>query len=181
MRIYLKEYRAVLGIVRDAIRDRYGCDKADEFFADHCSTLEHLSVVNHFTRKVDMLTPDEIGQLEIACAGFATAFRLIDQKRVYTPTSTHDIGTLTVKGHAVECHVVDWARRFGTCGALGEDGMEALHPLDTAARWSHMYMAASSKRIAGWLQPCMHDSYAAARASSAWLMAALAAHVVSYM
>ena len=35
---------------------------------------------------------------------------------------------MAVKGHIVEVHVPEFARKFGTCGVFGEDGLEALHP-----------------------------------------------------
>ena len=41
---------------------------------------------------------------------------------------------LTVKGHVVEEHVPEFVGLFGTCGILGEDGVEGLHPQDTLVR-----------------------------------------------
>ena len=43
-------------------------------------------------------------------------------------------GLLTPKGHIVEKHVHDFARRYRALGVFGEDGMESLHPLDARAR-----------------------------------------------
>ena len=133
LRKFFEHYLEILGVVRDAIKERYGADKADEFFSDYCSTLSHLVVTSRLTRKTDLLTDAEIIELDVACKGFGSAFRLVDAKRTYED-SRHKKGTLTVKGHIVEMHVADYARRFGTIGAFGEDGLEALHPLDTAAR-----------------------------------------------
>ena len=39
-----------------------------------------------------------------------------------------------MKGHIVEQHVAAFARKYGTCGAFGEDGLESLHPWDTRCR-----------------------------------------------
>lgn len=39
-----------------------------------------------------------------------------------------------MKGHIVEVHVPEFARKFGTCGVFGEDGLEALHPHGTLVR-----------------------------------------------
>ena len=118
--------------MRIVICDRYGDDVANEFFTDYCSTLSHLTVVSRLTRKAALLTDVELDQLETACKGFATAFRTVDAKRTYAVG--HVKGTLTCKGHTIEKHVVDFARRFGTCGWMGEDGLESLHPLHTKAR-----------------------------------------------
>ena len=41
---------------------------------------------------------------------------------------------LTPKGHVVEVHLAAFARRYGTIGFFGEDGIEALHPKDTKCR-----------------------------------------------
>ena len=38
---------------------------------------------------------------------------------------------LTIKGHLIEAHVSEIARRFGTIGLWGEDGVESLHPAYT--------------------------------------------------
>ena len=134
LRRFYDNYVEILEIMRRAIADRHGNDLADEFFADYCSILAHLVVVNRLTRKTDLLSDAEIVELDLACKGFGTTFRLVDAKRTYPPGSTHKKGTLTAKGHVIEKHVIHYARRFGTCGAFGEDGLEALHPLDTAAR-----------------------------------------------
>jgi hypothetical protein len=42
--------------------------------------------------------------------------------------------TLTVKGQIIEQHVSAFVRRYGTCGAFGEDFFESLHPLGTRCR-----------------------------------------------
>jgi len=39
-----------------------------------------------------------------------------------------------VKGHVVEENIPEFVDLFGTCGILGEDGVEGLHPQDTLVR-----------------------------------------------
>ena len=72
-----------------------------------------------------MLTDDELDQLQEACAGFGAAFRIAYPKGG---------GLLTPKGHIVEKHVNYFAKKYGTLGVFGEDGMESLLPLDARAR-----------------------------------------------
>ena len=86
--------------------------------------IEHLDVVGHYTRAVWTLTPSEIDELARACAKFGEAWRASYPHRK----------EMTVKGHIVEVHVPEFARKFGTCGVFGEDGLEALHPHDTLVR-----------------------------------------------
>jgi len=78
--------------------------------------------VNAMHDRYGRLTPDEMIQLETACAAFGYAFRMAHER------------ILTVKGHIVEAHLVSFARRFDNLGVMGEDGIEALHPLDSRAR-----------------------------------------------
>jgi hypothetical protein len=133
LRKYFDQYEEILAVMRDVIAVRHGPDLAEEFFTDYCSTLSHIVIVSRLTRKTDILTAEEITQLDDACKGFAAAFRIVDAKRTYADQH-HIKGTLTAKGHVVEKHVIEYAKRFGTCGRMGEDGLESLHPLDTAAR-----------------------------------------------
>jgi len=68
-----------------------------------------------------MLSALKLNQLELACTYlWREAFRL-----------SYTSQTLTVKGHIVEQHVTVFARKYGTCGAFGEDGLESFHPWDT--------------------------------------------------
>ena len=39
-----------------------------------------------------------------------------------------------MKGHVVEENIPEFVDLFGTCGILGEDGVEGLHPQDTLVR-----------------------------------------------
>jgi hypothetical protein len=96
--------------------------EADDFVKRHTAVLEPLVVVGHLTRAVRMLSAGEISELKLACARFGAAWR----------TGYRDL--LTVKGHVVEEHVPEFVDLFGTCGILGEDGVEGLHPQDTLVR-----------------------------------------------
>ena len=72
-----------------------------------------------------MLSEEELVKLELHCHEYARTFRAAYPDRN---------GLMTPKGHLLADHVPILARRFGTCGVFGEDGIESLHPLDTAAR-----------------------------------------------
>ena len=54
---------------------------------------------------------------------------------------------LTPKGHIVEKHVHDFARRYRALRVFGEDGMESLHPLDVRVRMLVRTMKNQSKII----------------------------------
>jgi hypothetical protein len=41
---------------------------------------------------------------------------------------------LTPKGHVLVVHVPCFVGKYGICGVLGEDGSEAAHATDSAAR-----------------------------------------------
>ena len=71
-----------------------------------------------------MLLPEELDALQAACTAYGAACR-----EAYP---NHPI--LTHKGHLIEMHLASIARRFGTVGIFGEDGMEAMHPLDSRER-----------------------------------------------
>ena len=83
-----------------------------------------------------MLSAQELDDLEAACAAWGSAFRAAYPNHVI----------LTPKGHAVEKHVVFFARLYGTCGIFGEDGLEALHPMAARARLIVRSMKNSVKR-----------------------------------
>ena len=122
VRKYLLHYRELLMRLKVTFVGLHGDAVWTTFFTRHCSVLEHLVVVSHHTRSVEMLSEEQLTELRSACAGFAVSFRLAYDR------------ILTVKGHVVEMHVMEYAESLGTCGALGEDGLEALHPMYTAAR-----------------------------------------------
>ncbi len=70
----------------------HGQGKADEFYQRHSSILDHLSVVSHLTRKVEMLSAQELDELEAACAAWGRAFR----------AAYSDHAILTPKGHSAQ-------------------------------------------------------------------------------
>ena len=81
-------------------------------------------MVSELTRHVGQLTGDQLNTLGLACAGYGVAFRALHgSARKMTP-----------KGHLIECHIMYYATKYGTCGSFGEDGIEALHPLATSVR-----------------------------------------------
>jgi len=71
-----------------------------------------------------MLTCDLIEELRASCAEYGRLFRI----------TYPDRAILTPKDHVIEVHIVAFASYFGTIGIFGEDGMEAIHPMDTTAR-----------------------------------------------
>jgi hypothetical protein len=115
---------AILAMVRDKINELFGDDKATEFYDRHCGILRQLSIIGHHTRRVAMLSHDQIEELRVACSEYARLFRI----------AYPDHAVLTPKGHLIESHLVAFAVHYGTIGVFGEDGMEALHPMDTRAR-----------------------------------------------
>ena len=80
-----------------------------------------------------------MNQLQEACAGFGAAFRIAYPKRG---------GLLTPKGHIVEKQVNCFARKYGTLGVFGEDGMEPLHPLDARTKTTNLTRMQLFSRIA---------------------------------
>jgi biotin synthase-like enzyme len=83
-----------------------------------------------------MLSELELTQLGDNCARFVASFRLaFPEHKIVTP-----------KLHVIEKHIPDFARRFGTCGVFGEDGLESLHPMDTRARQIVRTMRNATKR-----------------------------------
>ena len=124
-RRFIKHHKEILADIGNAV-EAHGWSAAEfrDLVARHCAVIEHLDVVGHYTRAVWTLTPSEIDELARACAKFGEAWRASYPHRK----------EMTVKGHIVEVHVPEFARKFGTCGVFGEDGLEALHPHDTLVR-----------------------------------------------
>jgi len=58
------------------------------------------------------------------CAEYGRLFRI----------AYPDQAILTPKSHVIEAHIVAFVSYFGTIGIFDEDGMEAIHPMDTRAR-----------------------------------------------
>ena len=124
IRKFLEAFLQILARLKAKISEIHGQEKANDFYTRHFNVLQHLRVVCHLTRKVAMLTDEELAELEAACAAWAAAFR----------ASYPEHTILTPKGHSVEKHVPYFARKYGTCGIFGEDGLEALHPMEARAR-----------------------------------------------
>ena len=125
VRTFLENGEEMLARVRAKIEEARGNIEAQAFYDRHVPVIEHLKIISRHTRKVGMLDDDELDQLQKACAGFGAAFRKAYPKRG---------GLLTPKGHIVEKHIHYFAKKYGTLGVFGEDGMESLHPLDARAR-----------------------------------------------
>jgi hypothetical protein len=86
--------------------------------------FKELKVVSELTRHVGQLSSNQLDALQVACTGYGVAFRAL-----------HGAGRIvTPKGHLIETHVMYYARKYGTCGSFGEDGIEAYHPFATAVR-----------------------------------------------
>ena len=126
VRKFLVNYEAIIKELAAKIAEVEGPVKgpvaAAAFSAKHLRVLKELTVVSRLTRTTEMLTALELNQLDLACKSFGDAFRLSYKKK------------LSPKGHIIEQHVPAFARRYGTCGAFGEDGLESLHPWDTRCR-----------------------------------------------
>ena len=100
-------------------------DVATQFYDRHVAVLAPLLVVSRLSRAVAMLSDQQIeGELGPACIALPKALR--------ASYPDHDI--LTIKGHLVEDHYMDFARHYGTLGVFAEDGMEAYHPMDSRFR-----------------------------------------------
>ena len=123
-RKFAENIAAILAMVRDKIKELFGDEKATEFYDKHCGILRQLSIIGHHTRRVAMLSAGQVEELRTACAEYARLFRI----------AYPDHAVLTPKGHLIESHLVAFAVHYGTIGVFGEDGMEALHPMDTRAR-----------------------------------------------
>ena len=121
-RKYLQCHREILGKLRDAIETTHAKATGDLFFARFSSVLKELDVIGHYARATRFLTDAELDALEASCTAFGVASRATFGKM------------LTCKGHLIEKHLPRTARRFRTIGIFGEDGLEALHPLDTKSR-----------------------------------------------
>jgi hypothetical protein len=111
---------------------------ASTFKARHSAILEPMNTIGHLTRKVAMLTDDELDSLDGAIADFKTAW----------PISYPGHPILTPKGELVVNHVSAQARFYGTLGVFGEDGIEALHQMDSSIRMLVRSMRSPSQRQA---------------------------------
>jgi hypothetical protein len=111
------------------VAEKYGKVECDNFVQRHINVLQPLGVVLHETRKVRILTEEELETLKAACEGFGKAWR-----ESYPHRGKNSRAKLTPKGHIVEHHVWQFAKLYGTCGIFGEDGAEAIHVSDAACR-----------------------------------------------
>lgn len=120
----LDTHVAILGSLKAKMEQVHGSQIANDFYTRYSSCFAPLAVVVHLTRVVAMLTEPELTQLDENCALFVASFR----------TAFPDHKIVTPKLHIIEKHIPYYARRFGTCGVFGEDGLESLHPMDARAR-----------------------------------------------
>ena len=133
-RRFLKEHRVILDAIVCAMREEsYAEDQCAAFREYHTRILTQLDKIGALSRKVTMLTDSEIEELSHACETYGAAARASVPDCLPLPKSL--VRTrLTPKGHVVEVHLAAFARRYGTIGFFGEDGIEALHPKDTKCR-----------------------------------------------
>ena len=123
-RRFLTHFAAILGQLKTKMAETHGQETSDAFYKRHCTCLKPLAVVVELTRKVEMLTAQQLDDLEAACKEFVGSFR----------TLFPDHSIVAPKFHVIEKHIPYFARRFETCGVFGEDGLESLHPMDSRAR-----------------------------------------------
>ena len=122
VRKFLLSHGLIIAELAAKIAEVEGPAAAAKFSVRHLRVLKELTIVSHPTRTTEMLTPVQLSELDLACTNFGVAYRLSYDK------------ILTVKGHIIEQHVSAFARRYGTCGAFGEYGIESLYPWDTRCR-----------------------------------------------
>ena len=122
VRKFLLSHGLIIAELAAKIAEVEGPAAAAKFSVRHLRVLKELTIVSHPTRTTEMLTPVQLNELDLACTNFGVAYRLSYDK------------ILTVKGHIIEQHVSAFARRYGTCGAFGEYGIESLYPWDTRCR-----------------------------------------------
>ena len=89
----------------------------DQFAAN----IKQIGIINKLTRSVEMLTSEQLDELELACKEFGVTCRKFKK-------------TLTMKGHIIEQHVMRHARKYANCGCFSEECLEAYHPKDTEYR-----------------------------------------------
>ena len=97
---------------------------AATFKERHGAVLGVMNIIGRLTRKVAMLSDDEIDELEHATK----------QLEAVWITSYPDHPLLPPKLHVIIDHIPKFARYFGSLGVFGEDGIEALHPMHSRVR-----------------------------------------------
>lgn len=135
-RRWLDTNAAILGALKAKMEQVHGSQIANDFYTRYSSCFGPLAVVAHLARAVSMLTEPELTELEENCTLFVASFR----------TAFPDHKIVTPKLHIIEKHIPYFARRFGTCGVFGEDGLESLHPMDAKARLIVRTMRSPLKR-----------------------------------
>jgi RNA 3'-terminal phosphate cyclase len=104
-------------------------EEATAFVERHARVLKEFEINGRITRRVEgsgpngLLSEDEKTALKDACAEFGSAWKMSYPNRALTP-----------KGHIVVVHVPRFVDKYGICGVLGEEGGEAAHVTDSAAR-----------------------------------------------
>lgn len=116
-------------IRRGIVAAGHSAEEAETFVDRHGRVLKELAVVSRITRRVEgtgpggLLSVQEKTELKAACAAFGSAWTTSYPNRAMTP-----------KGHVIVAHVPDFVDMYGICGVFGEDGVEAVHVTDSAAR-----------------------------------------------
>jgi hypothetical protein len=130
-RIFLDKYDGISKIIRlGIIKAGHSPEEFTAFVKRHARVLKELEIIiGRITRRVKgtgpngLLSEAEKTALKDAYAAFGAAWKLSYPNRA-----------LTSKGHVVVVHVPWFVDKNGICGVLGEDGGEAVHVTDSAAR-----------------------------------------------
>ncbi len=149
VRRLLEVYPMVLAVIHAEMSKIHGVSEADKFVQRHSAVLKELGTISHLSRAARFLTPGELDAFEQACSEFGRVFRLSYPNHLI----------LTVKGHLIEKHMAKIARYYGTLGIFGEDGLEALHPLDSRARAITRTMRNSTARHEATLTHCLLQTH----------------------
>jgi hypothetical protein len=127
-RRFLDEHVEILEDARVGMVRRGHSAADSDFVKMHTRVLAPLAVVSRITRRVNgagangLLLEADQTELIAACSEFGRAWRESYERK------------LTPKGHIAEVRVPQFVRWYEACGVFGEDGVEALHVLDSACR-----------------------------------------------
>lgn len=133
-RRFLEKHNEILDAIVVAMKEeKYSEEQCNAFREYHARILQVLDKIGKLSRKVEMLSDSEIDELSLACKEYGAAARAPVATCLKIPKKFLR-EKLTPKGHTVECHLAEFAKRYGTIGFFGEDGIEALYPKDTAVR-----------------------------------------------
>ena len=129
-RILLSKYIEILAFIRRGIvAAGHSAEEAEAFVERHGRVLKELAVVSRITRRVEGTGPGGLlsvqvkTELKAACAAFGSAWTTSYPNRAMTPNGPR------YRGARPRLVVM-----YGICGVFGEDGVEALHVTDSAAR-----------------------------------------------